>query len=259
LAFQRRKKSAQIARIIAVFDSSKYIFALIKRNNMGLSQTEENYLKCIFKIQHETQLSVLTNQIATKMLTTAGTVTDMIRRLASKDLVMYEKYKGVQLTNQGEQIALQLIRKHRLWEVFLHDKLGFEWDKVHDIAEELEHVSSTAFVDRLDHFLGQPRFDPHGDPIPDALGHITIRQQHLLADVCSGTRCIITGVQEHSSAFLGYLQSEGLTLGAELMAQEIVAYDRSRRIDLHDSRSIQISEKVSRNLFVQVLEETISK
>jgi DtxR family transcriptional regulator, Mn-dependent transcriptional regulator len=216
-----------------------------------LSQTEENYLKIIFKLTQETQSPALTNAIATQMRTAAGTVTDMIRRLAEKQLVHYEKYKGVTLTEQGTSLATTLVRKHRLWEVFLHDKLGFAWHEVHDIAEELEHISSLDLVNRLDSYLGNPKFDPHGDPIPNANGQFAPRRQVALFDVEIGQSVMVTGVNEHAPEFLNYLQDTGLTLGSEFKVLDRLAYDHSFKIRTHAAIELHLSEKVARNLFVQ--------
>jgi DtxR family transcriptional regulator, Mn-dependent transcriptional regulator len=216
-----------------------------------LSQTEENYLKCIYKLVDGTTAPALTNHIAAAMRTTAGTVTDMVQRMSEKQLVHYEKYKGVTLTDAGLAAAMQLIRKHRLWEVFLHDKLGFAWDEVHDMAEELEHVTSSALVDRLALFLGNPQFDPHGDPIPDAEGRIAGRPQVALSTLASGDHGIITGVNEHSPAYLHYLQQAGLMLGVQIEVMEVVGFDQSMQVRTADLRVLQLSEKVCRHLFVQ--------
>ena len=136
------------------------------------SQTEENYLKAIFKIAENTNGKVSTNAIAEKLNTKASSVTDMIKKLAEKQLVMYEKYQGVKLTEDGEKIAIQIIRKHRLWEYFLVNTLDFKWDEVHEIAEELEHINSDALIDKLDKFLSFPQYDPHGDPIQIGRAHV---------------------------------------------------------------------------------------
>jgi DtxR family transcriptional regulator, Mn-dependent transcriptional regulator len=224
-----------------------------------LSHTEENYLKCIYKLQQESSSAALTNHISAAMRTTAGTVTDMVRRLSEKNLVHYEKYKGVTLSEQGLTQATQLVRKHRLWEVFLHEKLGFAWHEVHDIAEELEHITSEALVERLDHYLGKPQFDPHGDPIPDADGRVHVRKQVPLADAESHKIYVVTGVQEHSADFLQYLEVAGLTLGAEITVGQTIPYDKSREVTPTGRSAMMVSEKVCRNLFVQSLknEKTI--
>ncbi len=222
---------------------------------MTITQAEENHLKAIFKIVEKEEGPALTNAIATAMQTTAASVTDMLKRLADKNLITYEKYKGVQLTGEGTRIATFLIRNHRLWEVFLTEKLGFAWDEVHDIAEQLEHVQGNNLVSRLDAFLGHPKFDPHGDPIPDAEGRWTYRKQSLLAALRPGDRGVVTGVGDHSAAFLQYLDQFGLSLDAELELLERFPYDHSVRIRTSDGRELVLSEKVTRNLYIK-LEDT---
>jgi len=220
-----------------------------------LSVTEENYLKSIYKIAETDGIPVSTNSVAARMQTTAASVTDMIKRLSEKDLLDYEKYRGVQLTKEGNRLATQLIRKHRLWEVFLTEQLGFRWDEVHDIAEELEHIQSTQLIDRLDRFLGHPRFDPHGDPIPDANGEWEHRQQIPLSALQPGQTGIVTGVNDHSPAFLQYLQQLGLTLGARVALQEIISYDQSLRVVIGSRPAQNLSEKVARNLNIHLSEK----
>lgn len=217
-----------------------------------ITQAEENYLKAIFKIEEKGSKAVLTNAIAAEMQTTAASVTDMLKRLADKGLITYEKYRGVQLTEAGSRFATALIRKHRLWEVFLVDKLGFAWDEVHELAEQLEHVHGNNLVNRLDTFLGYPKFDPHGDPIPDAEGRWTFRPQALLATLQPGDRGVVTGVDDHSPAFLQYLDQSGLTLGAELELLERFPYDQSVRVRTRFGRDLVLSEKVAQNLFVKI-------
>src|SRR5580693_6558937 len=143
--------------------------------------TEENYLKAIYHLSLQSE-SVSTNQIAASLNTKAASVTDMLKKLADKELINYTKYQGVTLTPQGEKIAVSIIRKHRLWEYFLVEKLNFKWDEVHDVAEELEHISSKELADRLDQFMGYPKYDPHGDPIPDSNGKL---KTHELKPVSS--------------------------------------------------------------------------
>ena len=219
-----------------------------------ISQTEENYLKAIFKIAEKEDKSVSTNALAAAMQTSAASVTDMLKRLAEKNLIDYEKYRGVQLTGEGTRLATGLIRKHRLWEVFLVDKLGFAWDEVHELAEQLEHVQGDALVGRLDAFLGQPEYDPHGDPIPDEHGRWTFRKRALLADLPAGTKGVVTGVQDHSTAFLQYLGQLGLTLGARVELIERIPYDQSVRVRCAEAVEFTLSEKVSKNLFITVNE-----
>ncbi len=217
-----------------------------------LSITEENYLKAIFKIAERDLSPVNTNAVATAMQTTAASVTDMIKRLSEKELLDYEKYKGVLLTEKGRKLATNLIRRHRLWEVFLTEKLGFSWDEVHEIAEELEHINSEQLIDRMDTFLGYPRFDPHGDPIPDADGHWTRRPQVLLGTLLPGQLGIVTGVDDHTTAFLQYLNQLGLGLGDHIAVVNRVEYDNSMIIQLENGKSIAVSDKVVQHLFVKI-------
>ncbi|MDF1868357.1 MAG: metal-dependent transcriptional regulator [Saprospiraceae bacterium] len=215
-----------------------------------LSYTEENYLKAIFKICEKSNKSASTNAIAKRMATSAASVTDMLQRLAGKLLINYEKYKGVTLTVLGGKIATNLVRKHRLWEVFLVEKLEFSWGAVHDIAEELEHIKSEELVERLDLFLGQPKFDPHGDPIPDVDGNFAFRKKNLLSELKKGEKGIVVGVQEHTASFLDYLDQLNLSLGVEIEVIDFFEYDESIKILLNQKETI-LSQKVSQNLFVQ--------
>src|ERR1700754_3538559 len=149
---------------------------------MSFTTSEENYIKSIFHLQQETGL-VNTNSLAAEMKTRPASVTDMLKKLKSKKLLQYEKYKGFKLNEAGKKAALDIVRKHRLWEFFLVEKLKFDWDKVHPIAEELEHISSEELIQRLDNFLGNPSFDPHGDPIPDKNGKIPVIKQLSLSEI----------------------------------------------------------------------------
>jgi DtxR family Mn-dependent transcriptional regulator len=218
-----------------------------------ITTAEENYLKAIFKISEKEEKAASTNAVAAELQTTAASVTDMLKRLAEKNLISYEKYRGVMLTDAGLQLATALLRKHRLWEVFLVDKLGFAWDEVHELAEQLEHVHGDALVDRLDAFLGHPRFDPHGDPIPDAQGRWTYRQQALLATLQPGQRGVVTGVEDHSPPFLQYLDQLGLSLGAEIELLERIPFDHSIRIRTQPGRELALSDKVCQHLYVKII------
>lgn len=215
------------------------------------SQTEENYLKAIYKICEQDSKSASTNAIAKEMKTSAASVTDMLKRLAKKELLNYAKYKGVTLTDEGNILSKDLIRKHRLWEVFLVNKLNFSWDEVHDIAEQLEHIKSVPLIERLDQYLGYPKFDPHGDPIPDADGNITSRKQLPLSELHVGDKGIIVGVQEHSTPFLQYLDKLGLELGKEILVLEIFNFDDSMKIILNQKTELIVTHKVCQNLFIQ--------
>lgn len=220
---------------------------------MQNSFTEENYLKIIHNLSGTEGADVSTNALAESTSTRAASVTDMLKKLAEKDLIHYKKYQGVRLTEKGERVALKVIRKHRLWEVFLVEKLGFGWDEVHDIAEELEHIPSDRLVERLDAFLGNPRFDPHGDPIPDAKGNMPIADYLKLSEVQQGDQLLMMGVLEHASPFLQHLDRSGLTLGCKLEVLETNDYDKSAMVSINQARTLFISQEVSKNILVQRL------
>lgn len=217
---------------------------------MGTTRAEENYLKAILKISDRENRAVSTNSVAREMNTSAASVTDMIKRLAEKQLVNYAKYRGVTLTDSGRVLATNLIRRHRLWESFLVDKLDFKWNEVHDIAEELEHIDSSELIQRLDAFLGHPRFDPHGDPIPSADGKFTLRKQVLLSDLEVGHSGRVVGVREDSDAFLSHLDEIGLQLNAEVRVTGQYPYDNSVTVDVND-KSYNLSVKVAGNIYVK--------
>ena len=216
------------------------------------SHTEENYLKAIYKLAEAGPgtTGVSTNRIAAALATRAASVTDMLRRLAEKGLLNYEKYRGVQLTAEGQRLALATIRKHRLWEVFLVQQLGFNWDEVHEVAEELEHVQSPLLMRRLDAFLGHPVLDPHGDPIPAENGAMRRPAHRLLADLNTGERGTLAAVKNTSAPFLQYLDKVGLQLGALIEVLDKVVFDNSFELNINRERTILVSAEVSRNLFV---------
>ncbi|MGI4832251.1 MAG: metal-dependent transcriptional regulator [Janthinobacterium lividum] len=211
---------------------------------------EENYLKAIYKLaEAEPEQDVSTNRIAAALATRAASVTDMLRRLADKGLLAYEKYRGVQLTAEGRRLALLTVRKHRLWEVFLVQQLGFSWDEVHEVAEELEHVQSPLLLQRLDAFLGFPAFDPHGDPIPAADGAVRRPAHRLLADLAVGERGTLVAVRDTSAPFLQHLDKLGLPLGSAVRVLSREAFDNSLALCLDNGRTLSVSAEVGRNLF----------
>jgi DtxR family Mn-dependent transcriptional regulator len=212
------------------------------------SFTEENYLKIIYHLAEKTN-NVQTNAIAEQMQTKPASVTDMIKKLADKGFVDYIKYQGVTLTDKGKNAAIDIVRKHRLWEVFLVDKLNFKWDEVHDVAEELEHIKSTALIERLDEFLGFPKSDPHGDPIPDKNGRFAKTQFTKLIDLKIADQGTITGVSQHSSAFLKHLEKLGLTLGKQIEISDVTDFDGSVEI-LIAGKQINISREVAKHILI---------
>lgn len=214
------------------------------------SFTEENYLKTIYYLSGRQEGEVSTNSLAEMTATKAASVSDMLKRLAEKQLIHYKKYQGVRLTEEGEKLALKVIRRHRLWEVFLVEKLGFGWDEVHIIAEELEHVRSDELVERLDAYLAYPQFDPHGDPIPTPNGQMPTTKYQKLSDVAVGEKVRIMGVLEHSPEFLQHLDRTGLNLGSEVCLKEISLFDKSIQVQINQEKSLFISHDVARNLLV---------
>jgi len=215
------------------------------------SFTEENYIKAIFKITITKKENASTNAIAELLNTKASSVTDMIKKLFDKKLVHYKKYQGVTLSKKGKEIATSIIRNHRLWEVFLVEKLHFKWDEVHDFAEELEHIKSKELTERLDAFLDYPKFDPHGDPIPDENGNIYHHNDITLKDLKPLETAIIVGVKEHSKAYLNYLENIQLTLGTKIKVNKIIDFDQSMNITIAGKKSINISQMASKNLIVK--------
>ena len=209
---------------------------------------EENYLKSIYHLSL-TSINVSTNQLAARLNTKAASVTDMLKKLADKQLINYTRYQGVSLTPSGETVAVQIIRKHRLWEYFLVEKLNFKWDEVHEMAEEMEHISSKELIDRLDKFMGFPKHDPHGDPIPDSDGHFSAHVLKPVATIGVNETGIISGVLDHSSAFLQYLEKQSLTIGKAIKVTEIIAYDNSMVLQVENHQT-HISRDVAANLLI---------
>jgi DtxR family Mn-dependent transcriptional regulator len=216
-----------------------------------LTYTEENYLKAIYGIQADKESGeVSVNEIAERMQTKPATVTDMLRKLSDKQLIHYEKYKKILLSDSGRSEALGILRKHRLWESFLYKKLHFSWDEVHEVAEQLEHIRSQKLVDRLDEFLGFPQYDPHGDPIPQADGKLPQSGATLLSEAEEGKNYKIVAVKDTSTAFLQQLKRFALEIGTQLKITERMPYDNSIIVAVGKNNSIQLSEKITQNLMV---------
>ncbi len=216
-----------------------------------LSKNEEDYLKVLFHLlTGEGGDRAGTNQLAQQLEVKPASANSMLKRLSEKKLVEYQKYSKPILTPLGRATALQLIRRHRLWETFLFQKLNFAWDEVHEVAEQLEHVQSEKLIEQLDRFLGYPKFDPHGDPIPDAQGNMAVREYELLANIAPGQRVRITGMKDSSTAFLQYLNDLGLALHSELLVLEHIPFDNSLRLALPDGLTAQVSEKFALHVFV---------
>lgn len=215
-----------------------------------LSFTEENYLKTIYHLSEGGSKAVLTNEIADSINTKAASVTDMVKKLSGKNLISYEKYYGVKITRQGKNIALILVRKHRLWETFLVDKLNFNWDQVHEVAEQLEHIHSPLLIEKLDDFLGHPSIDPHGNPIPDKHGKIQEMRFIALSDISLKRKAFVRSVQNGSPSFLQYLSKIGVYIGATVSVVEKVEFDGSLEIIIDGKKKVFISRDAAQNLLV---------
>ncbi|TAL60243.1 MAG: metal-dependent transcriptional regulator [Bacteroidetes bacterium] len=216
------------------------------------SFTEENYLKAIYKIAEMGDGAITTNDIARKLSTTAASVTDMLKKLSKKKFIKYKRYNGLSMTESGKRIALAVIRKHRLWEMFLVKALKFKWDEVHDIAEQMEHVQSEKLVQHIDKALNYPKFDPHGDPIPDTNGKMVLSKERsvLLADVKEGRQYMVTGVVDHSRSFLQLLDKSGIILGSKVRVKAVQPYDRSLSLLLNGKKNLFISNQIAKNILV---------
>ena len=214
------------------------------------TSSEEDYLKAIYALSYNNN-GASTNALANHLNMKASSITDMLKKLSDKGWVNYEKYKGASLNVDGKIIALSIVRKHRLWETFLVNKLNFKWDEVHEIAEQLEHIKSNELVDRLDDFLGNPKFDPHGDPIPNKDHEITdFRKRSYLSEVEVNRDVIIIGVKDSSAQLLQYLEKENMILGKNIIVLEIHDFDKSLRISIN-GKELNISERVAQNVLVQ--------
>jgi len=215
-----------------------------------LSFTEENYLKAIYRLSGAGLKPVLTNDLADSMKTKAASATDMVKKLAAKKLISYQKYYGANLTSKGKTEALMVIRKHRLWETFLVQKLNFSWDEVHEVAEQLEHIQSKTLIEKLDTFLGYPKTDPHGHPIPDAHGKIKEMKQVRLSEFPIRKKCVVRAVKNGSPSFLQYLSKIGIHIGVMLSINEKLEFDGSTEISIDNKKKIFISREATENLLV---------
>jgi DtxR family Mn-dependent transcriptional regulator len=216
---------------------------------LNYSTSEENYIKAIFHLQAG-QNTVNTNALAERLNTKPASVTDMMKKLKAKKLLHYQPYQGFRLSSDGRKVALDIIRRHRLWEYFLAEKLKFKWDEVHVVAEDLEHVSSKKLIDKLDEYLGYPKFDPHGDPIPDSLGKMENNQQIPLAELSVNKPAEVCRVINQSEEMLELLQHKKITIGTKLEVKRKFNFDHSIEIKLRQQSAFSISEQLAKNIFV---------
>ena len=212
--------------------------------------SEENYLKAIYHLEVGSKKGISTNAIAKSLETKASSVTDMVKKLSEKKVVLYKKYQGVTLTAFGKKTAANIVRKHRLWEVFLVEKLNFSWDEVHEVAEQLEHIKSPKLINQLDALLGFPTHDPHGDPIPDKEGNVNTIDKILLSTLNKDESGVCIGVDDSSSDFLRFLDKKKITLGKKIMVLEKEDFDDSLSIEI-DGEKLSISKKIANNLYIK--------
>ena len=217
---------------------------------MNYSQSEENYIKSIYHLKGDQQ-NVTTNELAEELKTRPASVTDMLKKLKTKKILHYEKYQGFRLSAEGKKVALTIIRRHRLWEYFLSEKLKFTWDEVHEVAEELEHVTSKKLIDKLDEFLGFPKFDPHGDPIPDHAGKMTSAEQVLLSDIEINQPAEVCGVASHSTHMLDMLKHNNIGIGTKLEIRKKFPFDQSIEIKIRNLPAFAISDRLAQNIYVR--------
>lgn len=217
---------------------------------LNLSTSEENYLKTIFHLQI-TDDNVTTNELADRLQTKPASVTDMMKKLKNRKLVHYKPYQGFRLTQEGRKAAIGIVRRHRLWEYFLSEKLKFSWDEVHEVAEQLEHVSSKKLIDKLDEFLNFPRFDPHGDPIPDTNGMIETGKQSLLSDWPENKSAEVCQVLNQSVELLSVLKQRNITIGKQILVKKRLAYDNSLEIKTDKAPLSVISEEIAKKIIVK--------
>ena len=215
--------------------------------NIKLSKSEENYLKSIFNLSEFGNKKVSTNSISKILNIEPASVTDMIKKLSKKKLIYHERYKGSSISKSGIKIALQIIRRHRLWEVFLHDKLKFKWDQIHEIAEELEHVSSDNLIDSLDKFLKYPKIDPHGDPIPNKLGEIDFVDKISIYDLSINEKGIVSRIINEDDEFFNLLKKLDIEIGTEIKMIDKIEYDDSLEISINN-KSVIISKQIASNI-----------
>jgi DtxR family Mn-dependent transcriptional regulator len=218
---------------------------------LNYSTSEENYIKAIYHLQHADG-TVTTNELAAELRTKPASITDMMKKLRDKKLVHYQAYRGFKLSNDGRKLALLIVRRHRLWEYFLAEKLKFNWDEVHSVAEDLEHVGSKKLIDKLDEFLGFPRFDPHGDPIPDSNGKIETSKQICLRDLPLNKTGLVCHVSDQSKEMLEVLGHKNIGLGTKLEVKRKFEFDNSMEIKAGRQPSFTISDQVAENIFVKI-------
>lgn len=217
---------------------------------LNYSISEENYIKAIFRLQQQEGL-VTTNELSAELKTKPASVTDMMKKLKTKKMIHYQPYQGFRLTPEGNKVALGIVRRHRLWEYFLAEKLKFTWDEVHEVAEDLEHITNTKLINKLDEFLGFPRVDPHGDPIPDANGKIEISRKICLTEMPLNRPATVCSVSDHSSKILELLEHKNIAIGTRLEVKRIFEFDESMEVRIGRQTSFTISKQLAANIYMK--------
>lgn len=217
---------------------------------MTLTLAEENHLKATYHIGRQGHEKVSVTAISAALNINPASVIDMLKKLVDKKMITYEKAKGVKLTSAGKSIAISVVRRHRLWEVFLSEKLGYAWDQVHGIAEQLEHVQYPDLADRLDKFLGSPRYDPHGDPIPSASGEMAVMNRIMLEEAEVNKTYQVVGVKDASPEFLQYLKKLEIGIGTKITVIEKIPFDNSFVIRIGKNIQFTVSRVFSQNLLI---------
>ena len=218
---------------------------------MLISVTEENYLKAIFSASQASQDRVGNQLISEKLAINPASVTEMLRKLDEKKLIEYSRASGAKLTTNGMKAAVKVVRKHRLWETFLVEHLNFTWDEVHEVAEQLEHIKSDKLLDELDNFLGNPGFDPHGDPIPNKSGKMVALRSKILAEAEIGKRLKVVKVEDNTASFLKYLDKQGIALMDIITVKELQDFDGSLLVELKGRREVYLSSEAARKIMVE--------
>jgi len=215
---------------------------------LNFSTSEENYLKTIFHLQTKDD-NVTTNELAEKLHTKPASITDMMKKLKTRKLVNYQPYQGFRLTPEGKKVALSIIRRHRLWEYFLAEKLKFNWNEVHEVAEQLEHVSNKKLIDKLDEYLAFPKFDPHGDPIPDTNGKMETGTQINLSELPVNKPAKVCFIANQSELLLEHLNEKKINIGASIVIKRKFSFDDSLEIK-SDNKLLTISDQLAKNILV---------
>lgn len=217
---------------------------------VNYSTSEENYIKAIYHLQGNEGM-VTTNELSAELKTRPASVTDMLKKLKAKKLLHYERYKGFRLSTEGKKVALGIIRRHRLWEYFLSEKLKFSWDEVHEVAEQLEHVTSRKLIDKLDEYLGFPRVDPHGDPIPDQQGKISSTEQQPITEIPLNQAMEVCHVANQTTEMLDILKHHHISIGTRVEVRKKFGFDNSLEIKVGKNQPFVLSESVARFIWVK--------